>query len=115
MPNPKGNPSTLKPFTGKWSSGETKVIPVPKSLADEVLAYARVLDAGGDDSDTGGLSTDSSKRLLQVIEGLKRVHQFPRNNFSRERKAFLRDLIDELSSIAGAAAAEPEPADSGPG
>lgn len=99
MANPRGNIATLKPFSGSWNSGETKVIRVPIALADRVLAYARALDAGDVASDRNGLRPDDYQTLLQVIEGLRAVHGFPRNNFSRDRKEFLRSLIDQLQGL----------------
>lgn len=100
MPNPKGHVATLKPFKGKWNSGQTQVIRVPKALSEQILSYARALDEGSGPADAGTVSESDKNRLLQVIEGLEIVHKFPRNNFSRDRKAYLRGLIDQLRELA---------------
>lgn len=112
MPNPKGHPETLKPFTGKWNKGETKVIRVPKALSAEVLAHARALDSGAVDTGQQADSDDIVKRLLQVVDGLEVVHGFPRNNFNTARKIFLQGLIDELRDIAADVVAAGQPSGS---
>jgi len=49
--NPKGNPATLTPIKAKWKSGKTRTIRVPISIADEVLAAAKLIDEGQSTSD----------------------------------------------------------------
>jgi len=62
--NPKGHPATLTPYRAKWKSGKTRTIRVPIAIADEVLAAARLIDAGEDTS-------DNSKAIEILINALK--------------------------------------------
>lgn len=42
---------------GTWTSGQTKAVKLPEALLDEVLRYARHLDAGGKQFDSVTEST----------------------------------------------------------
>ena len=88
MSNPTPRLSNLKPYTGTWRHGETRTIRVPVVLSDAVLRFARSLD---DESFTN--------RLTQVIDDLKYLESTPRNNFSRDRKAKLKESVDILTKI----------------
>ena len=44
MPNPRGNPETLKQFKSQWKSGKTRTIRVPIAIAEQVLEAARLID-----------------------------------------------------------------------
>lgn len=53
-----------------WKHGKTKVIRVPIALADEILEYARKLDAGDiTDPDTGSKVVDLSGISIRHHEG----------------------------------------------
>jgi hypothetical protein len=91
----RGNLATLKHFSPKWQSGATQTVRLPIALVDQVLAYARSLDAGE-------LSPDAPiklNHLSQVIEVLEEVIQTPRNNFGQKPKARLQEAIDILYSL----------------
>lgn len=91
----RGNLATLKHFTPKWQSGTTQTIRLPVVLVDQVLAYARSLDAG----ETSPDAPSDSNQLLQVIQLLQEVSQTPRNNFGKQPKAQLQRAIDILDSL----------------
>lgn len=91
----RGNLATLKHYTPKWKSGATQTIRLPIALVDQVLAYARSLDAGEVSPDV----PIESNHLSQVIEILEEVIQTPRNNFGQKPKARLREAIDLLDSL----------------
>ena len=99
MANPKGNIATLKPFKPKWSAGETKVIRVPAYLADRLLRYGHELDNRKDKRDRHILTSDDVRALLQVVDNLHEVLDFPRNSFSKPRKDFVREQIRELMRL----------------
>lgn len=91
----RGNLATLKHFTPKWQSGATQTVRLPVALVDQVLAYARSLDAG----ETSPDAPIASNQLLRVIEVLEEVIQTPRNNFGQKPKAQLQEAINILSSL----------------
>lgn len=62
MANPKGNVESLKPYEGKWQSGKTQTIRVPIALTEQILAYARALDAGN------SLVTEDSSSNIDLAE-----------------------------------------------
>lgn len=99
MANPKGNLATLSPFKSKWSTSETKVIRVPAYLADRVIRYAHDLDTRKDKADRHVLTSDDVRSLLQVVDELRKVLDFPRNSFSKPRKDFLKQQIDRLVEL----------------
>lgn len=89
MPNPKGNPATLKQHTPKWKHGKTRTIRVPIALADQILDYAHQLDEG-----KAIATQDQNKKLhealTQVIDALKQVCETPHTSkFTRLIKAQL--------------------------
>jgi len=91
----RGNIATLRHFTPKWQSGATQTVRLPVALVDQVLAYARSLDAGEPPPD-GDID---SNHLSQVIEILEEVIQTPRNNFGQKPKARLQEAIALLDSL----------------
>lgn len=91
----RGNLATLKHYTPKWKSGATQTVRLPIALVDQVLAYARSLDAGAPSPDV----PSDSIHLLQVIQILDEVSQTPRNNFGKQPKAQLQQAIDILNSL----------------
>ncbi len=102
MPNPKGNPSTLKPYAAQWRHGRTRTIRVPVALADKVLEYARQID---DQTLTQAHQVNNSKAnkvitqdqdiklrqtLTQVIAAIEKVCDTPHTSkFTRLMKAQL--------------------------
>lgn len=64
--NWKRNTSKLTSFKPTWSSGTTKTIRVPISLADSVLAYARALDDGSELPVTDNLSSTIATIIAKV-------------------------------------------------
>lgn len=46
MTESKYNLENLKPWHSPWRNGQTKVIRVPMALENQILDYARQLDAG---------------------------------------------------------------------
>jgi hypothetical protein len=95
MANPKGNLSTLTPYSPKWKSGPTQTVRIPIALANQVLAYARSLDSG----QTSSAQSINTESLLQVIQKLEQLLDTPRNNFSRDRRDLLRSAVDELKAL----------------
>lgn len=91
MPNYKGNEATLTKYKPKWRSGNTQTIRVPIALADQILDYAHQLDEG--------MIRINTNSLVTVISLLEAVEQTPRNNFSREKKALVRQAIEQLKSL----------------
>lgn len=94
MPNYGGNVATLTKWQPKWQSGATQTIRVPIVLADRILDLAHRLDQGEDIEAKPDVET-----LSQVIEKLEQVYLSPRNNFGKERKALLREAIEQLKSL----------------
>lgn len=91
----RGNLATLKHFAPKWRSGATQTVRVPIALVDQVVEYARLLDAGEASPD----GVTDSNQLLQVIQILEEVNETPRNNFGVKPKARLREAIELLNSL----------------
>lgn len=96
MGNPRGTIRNLKHYQPKWQSGATQVIRIPVALTEQIFEYAQILDRG---ETFQGHSSSHSESLVTVIQILNRVHETPRNNFSRERKALLQTAIDKLQSL----------------
>jgi antitoxin component of MazEF toxin-antitoxin module len=93
MANPRGNESTLKKYQPTWKTGRTQTIRVPVALADQILEYARQLDAGNDTQQTG------SNHLSQVVELLEDVRDHaPRNSFGQIWRGKVAQAIDLLRS-----------------
>lgn len=109
MSNPKGNPATLKHYTPKWKSGETRTIRVPVVLADQVLEYAHKLDNNSltqvnDDGHNGSdskLAANQEKTLIQVIKALEEVSRTPNTaKFTKKLKHKLeRKAIAPLKAL----------------
>lgn len=91
----RGNLATLRHFAPKWQSGATQTVRLPVALVDQVLTYARSLDAGKLPPDV----PNESNHLSQVIQILEEVAQTPRNNFGQKPKARLQEAIDILNSL----------------
>lgn len=94
MPNPKGNPQTLKKYQPKWRSGDTQTIRVPIALTEQILRYAHQLDEGTVTSTQS--NHPDSNHLLQVIQWLEEVEKTPRNNFSKQKKELIQRAIELL-------------------
>jgi len=96
MANPKGNLATLKSYTPKWNSGKTRTIRVPVLLANRLLEIARQLD-----NDSNSLSQVKDEQILiEAITVLTELHDStPRNNFSKERRARVKEIRDKLQSL----------------
>ncbi len=89
MPNPKGNPATLKQHTPKWNHGKTRTIRVPIALADEILDYAHQLD-NGKATATQDQDAKVQETLTQVIATLEKVCETSHTSkFTRVIKAQL--------------------------
>ena len=92
MSNPRGNLATLKPYVPKWKSGQTRTIRVPIALADRVLEFARTID--------GSELIQEKSLVSELVAELIDLHEnTPRNNFSMERKAKLKTVIERLRSL----------------
>ena len=102
MPNPKGNPSTLKPYTAQWRHGRTRTIRVPVALADKVLEYERQIDEQTltqahqvNDGEANKITTQDQdaklhQTLTQVIAAIEKVCGTPHTSkFTRLMKAQL--------------------------
>lgn len=113
MPNPKGNEATLKKYTPKWKSGETRTIRVPIALADKILDYAHKLDDGSlsqvNDNRNGKAIAIASQdqdaklkeTLTQVIEALESVCETShKNKFSLALKTRIQtEAIERLKAL----------------
>lgn len=74
MPNPKGNPATLKKYKPKWKHGNTRTIRVPVALAEQILEYAHKLDDGTLSQVNGnGVSHADINRDRDLIPGVDRL------------------------------------------
>lgn len=97
--NPGGTPENLKPFKPKWSTKDTKVIRVPAYLADRLLRYAHQVDSWKDKRDRYVMTIDDVREMLDIVDQLRKVLDFPRNSFSKPRKAFLSEQIERLLKV----------------
>lgn len=102
MPNPRGNPATLKHYTLKWNAGVTRTIRVPVALADQVLDYARKIDndsltqVNHDDNCNSSVIAlqheNLNETLTQVIQAIEKVCEAPHTGkFTKALKAKLQD------------------------
>jgi hypothetical protein len=73
MANPNPKIENLKSFKPNWNHTPTRTIRVPSELADEIMAFARELDAGNANGSKDNSITDTSEllELLTEIEELK--------------------------------------------
>ena len=86
MPNPRGNPETLKQFKSQWKSVKTRTIRVPIAIAEQVLEAARLIDENQSfNTDTSGI--DKTK-----------IIQIARNAFSLKASSGgkIKDAIAEI-------------------
>lgn len=67
MSNPNPNRDNLKSFKPTWKHTPTRTIRVPVELADNILDYARDLDAG---ATSDSPDTSEIERYLTEIENL---------------------------------------------
>lgn len=101
MPNPKGNPATLKHYEPKWKAGVTRTIRVPVALADQILDYAHKVDndsltqvnQGNGNSPAIALQHDNlNETLTQVIQVIEQVCEAPHTGkFTKALKAKLHE------------------------
>lgn len=113
MANPKGNEATLKKYTPKWKSGETRTIRVPIALANEILDYAHKLDENsltqvnhnGNGKAIAIASQDQDAKLketlTQVIKALESVCETShKNKFSLALKTRIQtEAIERLKAL----------------
>lgn len=106
MPNPKGNPASLKQYATTWKNGKTRTIRVPIALADEILDYARQLDNGKAIATQEVIATqDQDKKLnetlTQVISAIEKVCKTPHTSkFTKAMKAKLEaEAIKPLEAL----------------
>jgi hypothetical protein len=97
MPNPKGNPQTLRKYKPKWQSGGTQTIRVPVALTERILDYAHSLDEGK--TEQNHPANLPNETLTQVINWLREVADTPRNNFSKQKKQLVLNSISELETL----------------
>jgi len=93
MPNPKGNPETLKSFKPKWRSGKTRTIRVPIAITDKVLEAARLIDQGKSlSSDTSGIDDNYSLTITgdktELIASIEKASAISSNRGGQIKKAF---------------------------
>lgn len=92
MANPKGNVESLKPYEGKWQSGKTQTIRVPIALTEQILAYARALDA----SDSPVTEDDSSIDLAELKAKVEAKEPGFRANSASKLISALKVIFDKL-------------------
>jgi hypothetical protein len=99
MANPKGNLDTLKPFQGKWRSGQTRTIRVPVTLAEQVLDYALKLDAA--ESLTQVNHKETTQRVEIGCESLTQVIQILNDALTLKANAGgkIKDRIRDALSL----------------
>ncbi|MBP0011385.1 hypothetical protein [Roseofilum sp. Belize Diploria] len=91
----KRNTKGLRPIHSKWkSTNKTKAIRVPENLAEDILDYARKLDAGESD---GGESAESPD--LSLVKNILNKALVLKGNAGGKIKDEIRKALEVIESI----------------
>jgi len=83
----KHNLDNLKPFKSKWQNTPTKLIRVPETFEDKILAYAYQLDLGINPDDS--LVTVKLKEIVNKID----------NQESGYKVKYANNLIKDIKQL----------------
>lgn len=88
----KHNLDNLKPFKSKWQNTPTKLIRVPETFENEILAYAYQLDLGINPNDS--LVTVKLKEIVNKIDNQESGYKVKyANNLIKD----IKQLINEVN------------------
>ena len=83
----KNDIDNLKPFKSKWQNTPTKLIRIPETFEDEILAYAYQLDLGIKPNDS--LVTEKLKEIVNKIN----------NQESGYKVKYANNLIKDIKQL----------------
>lgn len=105
MPNPKGNIATLRSYKSPWNHKQTRTIRVPIVLAEQILDYAREIDANLKISDSNvTVFTDDKKLLINDVESaIKDINEMiesaPNSTLTKARRLKLSKVLEMLNLL----------------
>ena len=87
----ESNGGTLYPVRSHWKNPKTVAVRVPESLKDQILAYARQLDAG----DTPTQPSPVNPEAIAILEELLDTQKYKANAAGKMRKR-IKEALEML-------------------
>lgn len=105
MPNPKGNIASLRSFKSPWNHKQTRTIRVPVILADQILDYARKIDANSKARELSvTVFDDSEKELVEDIQSAAKdikemIESASNSTLTKARRLKLAKVFEILNAL----------------
>ncbi len=100
MPNPKGNIASLRSFKSPWNHKQTRTIRVPVVLADQILEYARKIDANSKARELSVTVFDTdANQLKEAIQTIKEIIESkPNSTLTKAKRLKLTKVLEFLNA-----------------